>query len=174
MISLRQSRSKAWMAGTSPAMTSFQDVRFNFQTAVRLPATAFRPDSSKSLSPQRTEGAGNAGCLSAPAASCAKEKAHELVTTGSPKHAGIPARLVLTAYSELSPVIGPFCHRPRNNAKHCCELMPASRHQDHTALPSALARSSHAPKRPSHPAPNVRDDREAPLLAGTGCTKRCQ
>jgi hypothetical protein len=33
----------------------------------------------------------------------------------------------------------------------------------HTTSPSALATSSALPKRPSHPAPNVRDDRETPL-----------
>jgi hypothetical protein len=44
-------------------------------------------------------------------------------------------------------------------------LIPASGDQDHTILPSAGgSRSSGAPPRPSHPAANVRDDREAPLL----------
>jgi len=36
--------------------------------------------------------------------------------------------------------------------------------QDHAILPSARGRSSGDPMRPSHPAPNVRDDREAPLM----------
>src|SRR5215475_7009571 len=43
------------------------------------------------------------------------------------------------------------------------DLIPASGDQDHATSPSAPAHSSHAPRRPSHPAPNVRDDREAPL-----------
>ncbi len=48
-------------------------------------------------------------------------------------------------------------------------LTPASRRQDHMALPSATAHSSVALSRPSHPAPNVRDDRETPLVwGGTG------
>jgi hypothetical protein len=38
------------------------------------------------------EGAGNAGCFSAPAASCVKNKTHELVTTVAPASPGIPAR----------------------------------------------------------------------------------
>jgi hypothetical protein len=42
-------------------------------------------------------------------------------------------------------------------------LIPASGNQDHAISPSAWAASSTAPIRPSHPAPNVRDDREAPL-----------
>jgi hypothetical protein len=44
-------------------------------------------------------------------------------------------------------------------------LMPASGHQDHTPSPSASSAARLAsPLRPPHPASNVRDDREAPLL----------
>jgi hypothetical protein len=52
-------------------------------------------------------------------------------------------------------------------------LISASRYQDHAALPSALVRSSCAPKRPPHPAPHVRDDRETPLLVGAGRAEKC-
>jgi hypothetical protein len=48
---------------------------------------------------------------------CESKKAHELVTTGSPKHSGIPCTMVLTVSSALSPVIGLSCHRRRRNAK---------------------------------------------------------
>src|ERR1700733_16169420 len=49
------------------------------------------------------------------------------------------------------------------------KLMPASRHQDHTTWPSASrAFVFSRPKRPPPPAPNVRDDRETPLLIGHG------
>jgi len=56
----------------------------------------------------------------------------------------------------LATITGGFCP---------AGLMPASRHQDATTSPSAmmpLVWRRHL--RPSHPAPNVRDDREAPLL----------
>ena len=44
-------------------------------------------------------------------------------------------------------------------------LTPASGRQDHTTSPSASLRSRQQHRlRPPHPAPNVRDDREAPLL----------
>jgi len=48
-------------------------------------------------------------------------------------------------------------------------VMPASRHQDHTTLPSASGAfvASHL-MRPSLPPPNARDDRETPLLIGHG------
>jgi len=47
------------------------------------------------------------------------------------------------------------------------DLIPASGNQDHTPLPSAcnITRQLMRP-RPPHPAPNVRDDREAPLSIG--------
>src|SRR6266478_5470467 len=46
-------------------------------------------------------------------------------------------------------------------------LTPASGRQDHTTSPSASAPLvSTSPKRPPHPAPNVRDDRDTPLLRG--------
>jgi hypothetical protein len=41
------------------------------------------------------------------------KKAYELVTTGSPKHAGIPCAMVLTASFVLSLVIGLSCHHRR-------------------------------------------------------------
>jgi hypothetical protein len=74
--------------------------------------------------------------------------------------------MVLTAYSALSLVTGLCCHhRQRDAVRVFANLMPASGHQDHTASPSASKRaSSCALPRPPHPAPNVRDDREPPLL----------
>jgi hypothetical protein len=43
---------------------------------------------------RKTEGAGNAGCTIAPAASRVENKARELVTTGTPKQSGIPRAMV--------------------------------------------------------------------------------
>jgi hypothetical protein len=54
----------------------------------------------------------------APAASHAKKKAYELVTTGSPKQSGIPCTMVLRLISGLSLVIGLFCHHHQRDAKH--------------------------------------------------------
>jgi hypothetical protein len=48
-------------------------------------------------------------------------------------------------------------------------LISASGYQAHTTSPSAFAPFVNAPpKRPSHPAPNVRDDRDTPLFSGAG------
>jgi hypothetical protein len=110
--------------------------------------------------------------------------------TGTP---GIPARNGFTAYVELSPVTGLFCHRRQRK----CSLSAPGRAdlpsrqldasvgasgphdfavRDNISRPRAVDRSriqrtrpaipSRAQRclRPSHPAPNVRDDRETPLL----------
>src|ERR1043166_8975425 len=51
-------------------------------------------------------------------------------------------------------------------------LIRASGDRDRTISPSAPARSSAAPSRPSHPRLNVRDDRDTPLLRGGGMAQR--
>jgi hypothetical protein len=86
--------------------------------------------------------------------------------TGRTRHSR--TRMVLTACFGLSPGIGLFC--PRRSRDHrLASLMPASRHQDHTTSPSAYrARSSSRDKRPPHPAPTCRDDRDTPLFGGAG------
>jgi hypothetical protein len=63
--------------------------------------------------PRKQRAQGKPDALSAPAASCAKEKAHEFVTTGLPERPGFPCTVVLTASFVLSPVIGLSCHRRR-------------------------------------------------------------
>jgi hypothetical protein len=115
------------------------------------------------------EDAGNAGCLAAPMAPRTKESTrvshHRLG-----RSTGIPCATVLTAYGALSPVIGFLATVISCDASASSRnLMPASRHQDHTLSPSAfcIARQPMR-KRPPHPAPNVRDDREAPSLEGCG------
>jgi RND family efflux transporter MFP subunit len=56
---------------------------------------------------------------------------------------------------------------PRECVSIFANLISASGYQAHTTSPSASAHSSCALKRPSHPAPNVRDDRETPLFGYT-------
>jgi hypothetical protein len=79
-------------------------------------------------------------------------------------HSGIPRAMVLTVSFALFPAIGLSCRR-RLQDHRLTGLISASRYQNHTTSPSAYrcVRLTH-PKRPSHPAPNVRDDRETPLL----------
>ena len=70
-------------------------------------------------------------------------------------------------YFALSPVTGLFCHRRlRNSFRKLDASVGASGPHDFAVRD--LPRSSHTPARPSHPAPNVRDDREAPLFVRAG------
>jgi hypothetical protein len=99
-----------------------------------------------------------------------KNKNHtSIVTTGPPESPGIPCAMVLTVSFALSSVTGLVCHRRPQEAWLLENLTPASGRQDHTTSPSARqrVRPSRA-LRPSHPVPNVRDDRETPLLMRTG------
>jgi hypothetical protein len=102
----------------------------------------------------------------APAASRAKVIKHtSIVTTGSPVTPSLPCVMVLTAYFVLSPVTGLFCHR--RHVDRSTKLDASVGRQDHTTSPSALAPPVlRRYPRPSHPAPNVRDDRDTPLLSG--------
>jgi hypothetical protein len=97
-----------------------------------------------------------------------RQKAHALATTGSPATTGIPCATVLTVSFVLFPVTGLVCHR------HPAGQMPARlsasvgapEPHDFAVRTSTARRAMTAPGdvRPSHPAPNVRDDREPPLL----------
>ena len=87
------------------------------------------------------------------------------VTTGSARSTGIPCAMVLTVSFVLSSVTGLSCHR-RWRKISSANLASASGCQDHTTSPSASsAFRLVASRRPLRPAPNVRDDREAPLIS---------
>ena len=117
----------------------------------------------------RGEGAGNAGCFAHPQPRMQMKQAYELVTTGSPKRFRHSLRNGFTTYSALSPAIGRFCHRRQHNAKHCRQLrasVEALRPRGFVVHGRCIRLVRHP--RPSHPVPNVRDDRDTPLLVGTG------
>jgi hypothetical protein len=105
--------------------------------------------------------------------------------------------MVLTAYFVLSPATNSSCHRhPRikvllSPVGPTClhELDTSNGCQDHTALPSAasicrqraidgsretrpaITSARPMPPRPPHPVPNVRDDRETPLVSRDGMAR---
>ena len=60
------------------------------------------------LSPELSEGAGNAGRTMHPQPRMQNKKAYELVTTVTPDTPGIPYAMVLTVSFVISPVIGLF------------------------------------------------------------------
>jgi hypothetical protein len=104
------------------------------------------------------------GAQLAPIAPRAKNEKHtSVVTTGTPL-TGIPCAVVLTVSFALSPVTGLSCHR-RSRGLPPRELdtsIGAPGPHDFTVRISAVR--LRAPPRPLHPAPNVRDDRDTPLL----------
>jgi hypothetical protein len=113
-----------------------------------------------------------------------KMETREQVTTGSPKRSGLSCAMVLTVSFVLAPETGLYCLRPRRDAgvsgppgrhRHIiAKLISASGYQAHTTSPSASAPLVlTAQRRPPHPAPNARDDRETPLRRG-GMAQACK
>ena len=72
-----------------------------------------------------------------------------------------PLRNGLTAYTWSPRCTLPVSHR--RLAHRSQDLIPASGNRDRTISPYAIRASSLRAPRPSHPAPNVRDDRDTPL-----------
>jgi hypothetical protein len=143
---------------------------FNFQTTTPpQPRGAKHPSCSEVAclsDKQRAQGMPGARCAAA-------ARVVVVSTRVSPRshrnHPAFPAQR-FTAYSALSPVIGLCCHRRRPRCESIvASLMPASRHQDHTASPSAF-RAVRQERIRVHriPRPTFCDDRETPLLWGTG------
>jgi hypothetical protein len=92
------------------------------------------------------------------------KKAHELVTTGSPKQSGIPCTMVLTVSFVLSPVTGLSCHR-RQQIITCRLDASVGASGPHDFAVRNECRSSARPCCVHrNPAPDVCDDREPPLL----------
>jgi hypothetical protein len=118
-----------------------------------------RPSFSINSPSLETEGAGNAGCGLHPWSACNKKARGR--TTGSAGAAGIPRAMVLRLIRDLP---GDQALLPPLPCVISQGVAPALGRQDHTISPSASRHSSRHAPRPSHPASNVRDDREAPLL----------
>ena len=142
-------------------------------TCFNVPATEFRP-SDAPRSPSRTEraqGMPDAGRTREP---CVQGQCtlRTQATTGQPNQPAFPAQW-FTAYTRSPRCAGLVSHRRLGIITQ--DLMPASGHQDHAISPSASHITRQLmPTRPSHPAPNTRDDREAPLLMRRGTGRNLQ
>jgi len=111
------------------------------------------------------------GAQAAPAASRAKGKSTQAKSPQVRRSSRHSLRNGFTAYSALSLVSRALLPPSPARSSHA-GLISASGYQDHAASPYAIRRTRlmHR-KRPSHSAPNTRDDREAPLLIGYGMRK---
>jgi len=136
------------------------------QTRLRTPAALSHPSLYQNIVPRQSEGAGNAG-RSDRTRSFVCRKTH-VVTTGEPRNTAFPARMVLTVSFVLSPEIGLVvsvtCEI--NSRKLDASVETSGPHD--FAVRFAPAFVVRKPRRPPLPAPNVRDDRETPLLGGRG------
>jgi hypothetical protein len=160
--------------GLSPSRSLPASAR---QIQLRGLATPVRP-SYPSVHPRQTEGAGKAGCLASTHGPPATKKAGG--SHHRPDRNSRPSlRDGVNGLYVLSPVNGLSCHRRLRDAvasqgdveKHRRKLdtsVAVSGPHDFAVrhIVSRLAQTRLTPWRPSHPGPNVRDDREAPLLAG--------
>jgi hypothetical protein len=100
---------------------------------------------------------------------CKVKKARKQVTTGSAASSGVSCAMVLTVYSVLSSKTGfvvSVASVKRQLHRQLDASIGASGPHGFTVR-FQVARLAHQ-KRPPHPAPNVRDDRDTPLFSGTG------
>jgi hypothetical protein len=99
-------------------------------------------------------------------------------TTGTGGSSGLPCAMAYGLYA-LSPVTMLFCHRHPRDAEsifaNLSACIGAPRPHDFAVRTNAACRAKKAPgdMRPSHPAANVRDDRETPLCKAAGWPERC-
>ena len=104
------------------------------------------------------------GVLRARSLACRMKQAYELATTGTPNDPDIPCAMVLTAYARALPrgtgLVSPRPPGLRHPGLGTSVGVPGPHD---LAVRAGSARPAQ-PTRPSHPAPNTRDDREAPLL----------
>jgi hypothetical protein len=102
---------------------------------------------------------------------CKTKRHTSVVATGPPVSPSIPCAMVLTAYFVFSPVTGLSCHRRLRSCLHRLGTSVGVSGPHDFAVRGNITRRGSPSRaltlpRPSHPAPNVRDDREAPLLRG--------
>ena len=106
-----------------------------------------------------------------------QQKKQAAVTTGSARSSGTPCAMVFTVCFALSPGTGLSC--PRRFVDHPAKLSASvgapGPHDFTVRLGVVRRRDTRAatPLRPSHPAANVRDDREAPLFKAAGRAEKC-
>src|SRR5438105_3614304 len=161
MAAIRRSDSISWGGQRRTCacndVAPMSDMRPRSRGADGARAVVRKPPPSEK---QRAQGKPGARCTRSLA--CKINKAHEHSHHRFTGVTGLPCAMVYGLFRALPgdrALLPPSLRWLKRN------LTPASGCQDHTALPSALsvARLT-TPKRPPHPAPNVRDDRETSLL----------
>ena len=134
----------------------------NAMTCLHIPARPLPPSPCK-YRPTENRGRRECRMLDAPVASYAKV---ESIRVSHHRFAETFRHSLRDGFNGfLRALSGDRAFLSPSPADYSTDLTPASRRQDHTTSPSAIiATRQLATPHPSHPVPNVRDDREAPLL----------
>jgi hypothetical protein len=152
----------------------FPIIKLSNNHATFVLATRFARGLSRLL-PLKTRGSRECRAFGSPAASCAKVKSTRVSRHRFAETIRHSLRDGFTTYSALSPAIGRFCHRHRRNAKHWRRLhasVEALRPRGFVVRETSAFVLCAVP-RPSHPAPNVRDDRDTPLMESARRANQC-
>ena len=151
------------MAGSSPAMTPGRDV----PTQLSVLATQPRPSLCMGPRKQRAQETPGAGLHPQPRVRKGSE-AHEQSHHRSCRSAGVSRANGFNGLFHVLPGDRLYCLRHQRE-KSSLGLTPASGRQDRMASPYATSTVRLSVRsRPSHPALNVRDDRDTPLLVEAG------
>ncbi len=137
---------------------------YPLQTRIRILAARMAPELSCEP-PSRIRGRGECRVPNAPAASCAlgSGSMHTSIHSGGTGYIRHSPRNGFNSLYVISPGTGLSC--PRRSRDKPATLAPASGRQDHTTSPSAPARSSCVAAASTASRPDVRDDRDTPLLS---------
>jgi len=149
------------------------DCHEHFPTRASAPSRRWGVRVLEEIPPSVNRGRREGRVPAAPAAPVHKKK-HGEGTTGVGGIIRPSLRNGFNAYVALSLGTGLSCsHRPRSSRELGLSVGRPGPHDFASAsAPFVRTNESHAsPKRPSHPAPNVRDDREAPLLIERGTVR---
>ena len=138
------------------------------ETCVLILAPAFASECCSSDRPLENEGAGKAGCRSAPMARL-QQKKQAAVTTGTGRIIRPSPRDGWNGLYVLSPGTGVLPPSPARSSNVAARTWSQHRETRTTRFRRAYRivrrhdRSRCNPTRPPHPAPHARDDRDAPL-----------
>jgi hypothetical protein len=127
-----------------------------------LAARCVRAD-AWNLDPRKQRVQGKPGARCTRSLACEIIKHTSVVTTGTPVSPGLPCAMVLTVSFVLSPVTGLSCHRRLANCFAKLDASVGASGPYDFAVRQKRSRLQHY-RRPPHPAPHVRDDRETPLV----------
>ena len=142
------------------------------RTHASVPATPLRPSHAGDIRVLERRGRGECRVRRLhPRSRVRKKKAHE---RSHHRYAGAARHSLRDGFNGfLRTLPGDRAFLPPSlTDHHPVSLISASGYQDHTTSPSATGRLRLVRRpRPSHPAPNVRDDRETPLFIGHRTTQ---